>query len=159
MADKVQFELVSPEKLLLSEAVAMVVVPGSEGNFGVLPGHALLISTVRPGVIDVYSDEQTQISERIFVSGGFAEVTPERCTVLADEALPLASLDRSEIEQQARSLEATVTSLRDQLARQQGAERERVAGELRAAERRLAVATAKLAALDSAAGHAGALVA
>jgi F-type H+-transporting ATPase subunit epsilon len=154
MADKVQFELVSPEKLLLSEAVAMVVVPGSEGNFGVLPGHALLISTVRPGVIDVYGDEQTQISERIFVSGGFAEVTPERCTVLADEALPLASLDRSEIEQQARSLEATVASLRDQLARQQGAERERVAGELRAAERRLAVATAKLAALDSAAGHA-----
>src|SRR5258708_39943033 len=85
MADKVQCELVSPEKLLLSEAVAMVVVPGSEGNFGVLPGHSLLISTVRPGIIDVYSDEPTQISERIFVSGGFAEVTPERCTVLADE--------------------------------------------------------------------------
>lgn len=154
MADKVQFELVSPEKLLLSEAVAMVVVPGSEGNFGVLPGHALLISTVRPGVIDVYSDEQTQISERIFVSGGFAEVTPERCTVLADEALPLASLDRADIEQQAKSLEAAVASLRDQLARQQGAERDRIAGELRAAERRLAVATAKLAALESAAGHA-----
>ena len=154
MADKVQFELVSPEKLLLSEAVAMVVVPGSEGNFGVLPGHSLLISTVRPGIIDVYSDEPTQITERIFVSGGFAEVTPERCTVLADEALPLASLDRAATEQQAKSLEATVASLRDQLARQQGAERERAAGELRAAERRLAVAAAKLAALDSAAGHA-----
>jgi len=154
MADKVQFELVSPEKLLLSEAVAMVVVPGSEGNFGVLPGHSLLISTVRPGIIDVYSDEQTQITERIFVSGGFAEVTPERCTVLADEASPLASLDRAGIEQQAKSLEATVASLRDQLARLQGAERERAAGELRAAERRLAVAAAKLAALDIAAAHA-----
>ncbi len=149
MADKVQFELVSPEKLLLSEAVAMVVVPGSEGNFGVLPGHSLLISTVRPGIIDVYSDEPTQISERIFVSGGFAEVTPERCTVLADEALPLSSIDRADIEQQAKSLAATVASLGDQLARQQGAERERVAGELRAAERRLAVAAAKLAALES----------
>ena len=68
MADKVQFELVSPEKLLLSEAVDMVVVPGTEGNFGVLPGHALFISTVRPGVIDVYEDKN--ISERIFVSGG-----------------------------------------------------------------------------------------
>ena len=68
MADKVQFELVSPEKLLLSEAVDMVVVPGSEGNFGVLAGHSLLISTVRPGVIDVY--EGNQISESIFVSGG-----------------------------------------------------------------------------------------
>ena len=154
MADKVQFELVSPEKLLLSEAVAMVVVPGSEGNFGVLPGHSLLISTVRPGIIDVYSDEQTQITERIFVSGGFAEVTPERCTVLADEASPLSSLDRVATEQQAKSLEATVASLRDQLARLQGAERERAAGELRAAERRLAVAAAKLAALDIAAAHA-----
>src|SRR5665213_1858789 len=93
MADKLQFELVSPEKLLLSEAVSMVIVPGAEGNFGVLPGHALLISTVRPGVIDVYEDKI--VSERIFVSGGFAEVTPERCTVLADEALPLSSLDRA----------------------------------------------------------------
>ena len=58
MADKVQFELVSPEKLLLSEPVDMVVVPGTEGNFGVLPGHALLISTVRPGMIDVYGTDQ-----------------------------------------------------------------------------------------------------
>jgi F-type H+-transporting ATPase subunit epsilon len=153
MADKVQFELVSPEKLLLSEAVAMVVVPGGEGNFGVLPGHSLLISTVRPGVIDVYSDEQTQISERIFVSGGFAEVTPERCTVLADEALPLSSLDRAAAEQEAKSLEGTVSSLKDQVARQQGAERDKAAGELRTAERRLAVATAKVAAAEGAAGH------
>ena len=151
MADKVQFELVSPEKLLLSEAVAMVVVPGGEGNFGVLPGHSLLISTVRPGVIDVYSDEQTQISERIFVSGGFAEVTPERCTVLADEALPLSALDRAAAEQEAKSLEGTVASLKDQVARQQGAERDKAAAELRTAERRLAVATAKLAAVETSA--------
>jgi F-type H+-transporting ATPase subunit epsilon len=153
MADKVQFELVSPEKLLLSEAVAMVVVPGGEGNFGVLPGHSLLISTVRPGVIDVYSDEQTQISERIFVSGGFAEVTPERCTVLADEALPLSSLDRAAAEQEAKSLEGTVSSLKDQVARQQGAERDKAAAELRTAERRLAVATAKLSAIYTGGGH------
>ena len=152
MADKVQFELVSPEKLLLSEAVAMVVVPGAEGNFGVLPGHSLLISTVRPGVIDVYSDEQTKISERIFVSGGFAEVTPERCTVLADDAQPLSALDRAAAEQEAKSLEGTVASLKDQVARQQGAERDKAAVELRTAERRLAVATAKLAAIDTA-GH------
>src|ERR1700739_2432888 len=92
MADKLQFELVSPEKLLLSEPVHMVVVPGTEGNFGVLPGHALFISTVRPGVIDVYEDKT--VSERIFVSGGFAEVTPEGCTVLADEVVPLGSLHR-----------------------------------------------------------------
>ena len=152
MADKLQFELVSPEKLLLSEAVAMVVVPGGEGNFGVLPGHSLLISTVRPGVIDVYGDEPTRVSERIFVAGGFAEVTPERCTVLADEAVPLSSLDRGDLDEQQKSLEGTVASLRDQVARAiEGIDRDRIAGDLRAAERRLAVASAKLAALAAAA--------
>src|SRR5690348_17948284 len=104
MADKVQFELVSPEKLLLSEAVAMVVVPGGDGNFGVLAGHSLLISTVRPGVIDVY--EGQSVTQRIFVAGGFAEVTPERCTVLADEAVPVEQLDAAVSEAQIRDLEA-----------------------------------------------------
>jgi F-type H+-transporting ATPase subunit epsilon len=153
MAEKLQFELVSPEKLLLSEAVAMVVVPGGEGNFGVLPGHSLLISTVRPGVIDVYADEQNAVTERIFVSGGFAEVTPERCTVLADEALPISSLDRGALEQEQKSLEGSVASLRDQMTRAQGADRDEAALALRAAERRLAVAAAKLAALAGAATH------
>lgn len=151
MAEKLQFELVSPEKLLLSEAVAMVVVPGGEGNFGVLPGHSLLISTVRPGVIDVYADEQTAVTERIFVSGGFAEVTPERCTVLADEALPIASLDRADLEAQQKTHEASVGSLRDQAQRLQGAERDAALHELRAAERRLALAVAKLEVLAAAA--------
>ena len=151
MADKLQFELVSPEKLLLSQPVAMVVVPGSEGNFGVLPGHALLISTVRPGVIDVYADEQAKISQSIFVAGGFAEVTPERCTVLADEAVPISSLDRGELDQQQKTLDAEVASLQDQVARVQGAEREAAAAALGAAERRRAVAQAKLAALSAAA--------
>src|SRR5579863_5363057 len=125
MADKLQFELVSPEKLLLSEPVHMVIVPGTEGNFGVLPGHALFISTVRPGVIDVYEDNT--VSERIFVSGGFAEVTPERCTVLADEALPISSLDRGAIEAEARVIESTIGGMKDQIARLSGAEREEAA--------------------------------
>ena len=149
MADKVQFELVSPERLLLSEPVGMVIVPGTEGNFGVLPGHALLIATVRPGVIDVYADEQTQITERIFVAGGFAEVTPERCTVLADEAVPVSSLDRGAIETQLRALESTVGGLKDQAARLAGAERDDATAKLRAAERQVAVAAAKLAALGA----------
>ena len=109
MADKVQFELVSPEKLLLSEAVDMVVVPGTEGNFGVLPGHSLLISTVRPGVIDVY--DGATVSERIFVSGGFAEVTPERCTVLATEVAPVTELNRTEAEKRLAEAEADLASL------------------------------------------------
>jgi F-type H+-transporting ATPase subunit epsilon len=145
MADKLQFELVSPEKLLLSESVGMVVVPGTEGNFGVLPGHALFISTVRPGVIDVYEDKT--ITERIFVAGGFAEVTPERCTVLADEAVPLASLDRGKIEAEAKTHESTVAALKDQAARLSGTERDEALAKLKFAERLLAVATAKLAAL------------
>jgi F-type H+-transporting ATPase subunit epsilon len=145
MADKLQFELVSPEKLLLAEQVGMVIVPGSEGNFGVLPGHALFISTVRPGIIDVYEDKT--VTERIFVAGGFAEVTPERCTVLADEAVPLASLDRGAVEAQAKALESNVAGLRDQLQRLSGAERDDAARQLRTAERQLAVAAAKLTAL------------
>ncbi|WP_366554561.1 F0F1 ATP synthase subunit epsilon [Aquibaculum sediminis] len=95
---KVEFELVSPEKLLLSQAVDMVVVPGGDGDFGVLPRHAPMISTVRPGVISVY-EERRAVSQRLFVSGGFAEVTPERCTVLAVEAEPLEEIDRAATEQ------------------------------------------------------------
>jgi F-type H+-transporting ATPase subunit epsilon len=93
----VQFELVSPEKLLLSEAVEMVVVPGAEGDFGVLAGHSPVISTVRPGVIHIF--EGGTVKTRIFVAGGFAEVTPERCTVLAEEAIALDDIDREKVEQ------------------------------------------------------------
>jgi F-type H+-transporting ATPase subunit epsilon len=151
MAEKVQFELVSPEKLLLSEAVDMVVVPGTEGNFGVLAGHSLLISTVRPGVIDVY--EGSEISERIFVSGGFAEVTAERCTVLADEAVPLSSLDAATIESELRTLEGALANLRDRVARLTGDERERAVVELRATELKLEIEAAKLAALRQGVAH------
>ena len=149
MAGKLQFELVSPERLLLSQEVGMVVVPGSEGNFGVLPGHALFISSVRPGVIDVYEDGMPNVSERIFVSGGFAEVTPERCTVLADEAVPIESLDRAAIEARVKTAEATIAGLREQAQRLAGAERDEMLSRLRAAERQQAVDAAKLAALGA----------
>ena len=74
----------------------MVVVPGEEGDFGVLPGHALFLSGVRPGVIEIYDGDT--VSDRIFVAGGFAEVTGERCTVLAEEALSLSDVDRTAVE-------------------------------------------------------------
>ncbi len=70
MADRIEFELVTPERLAFSEPVEMVVVPGDEGDFGVLPGHAPMISTVRPGVITIY--EGGAVRQRIFVAGGFA---------------------------------------------------------------------------------------
>ena len=148
MADTVRFELVSPERLLLSEDVHMVVVPGGEGNFGVLPGHALLISTVRPGIIDVY--KASRVSERIFVSGGFAEVTPERCTVLADEAMPLSALNRAEIEESLKAVDATIASIEDRVARLQGVELEQAQAELRLARARRTLAEAKRGALEGA---------
>ncbi len=96
MADMVEFELVSPEKLLKSESVEMVVVPGAEGDLGVLPGHSPLIATVRPGVIDIH--EGGNVKERIFVAGGFCEISPERCTVLAEEAMPVGDIDKAAAE-------------------------------------------------------------
>ncbi len=131
----VQFELVSPEKLLLSEDVEMVVVPGAEGDFGVLPGHAPMISTVRPGVIHVF--EGGSVKTRIFVAGGFAEVTTERCTVLAEEAVPLDEIDRASVEKDIQDANEDV--------RDAGGDAAQVA----LAEARAAAARAKLAAMDN----------
>jgi F-type H+-transporting ATPase subunit epsilon len=79
----------------------MVVVPGAEGDIGVLPGHAPLISNVRPGIIAVF--ENNKVAQRIFVAGGFAEVTPERCTVLAEAATMLEDIDRAAVEVEMRN--------------------------------------------------------
>ena len=98
MAETTQFELVSPERLLISRAVEMVVVPGTEGYFGVLPRHAPMISTLDAGVIDIY--EGGSIVERLFVAGGFAEVTEERCTVLAENAVPFNEIDPAKVDKE-----------------------------------------------------------
>ena len=113
MADsKVTFELVAPERLLVSADVDMVIVPGTEGDFGVLPGHAPLIATVRAGVIEIYdgSLEPKSITQRIFVAGGVAEVTETRCTVLAEQAAPVGDIKIAEA--QAR-LDAARTRVND----------------------------------------------
>lgn len=92
MADTIKLELVSPERLLLSEQVEMVIIPGAEGVFGVLPLHAPTISTLKPGFVQVY--QGGKVAESFFVTGGFAEVTPSTVTVLVDEAIPQGSLTR-----------------------------------------------------------------
>jgi len=107
--DRVEFELVSPQRLLRSEPVEMVVVPGAEGDFGVLPGHSLLIATVRPGVIDIH--EGGQVKESIFVAGGFAEVSPERCTVLAEEAVPVGDIDKAAAETRLENAKAALAKV------------------------------------------------
>ena len=133
MADeKVEFELVSPERLLSSEAVDMVVVPGAEGDFGVLPRHSLLISGVRNGVIQVWNGNA--VTDRIFVAGGFCEVTGERCTVLAEEAVRVDDIDRG-------AIEAELKDLREDAADAKTPE-ERSAAEARIATREAMLAAA-----------------
>ncbi len=114
MADRLTFELVSPERLLLSAQVDMVVVPGTEGEFGVLAGHAPLVSTLRPGVISVHDEKTIQ---RIFVRGGFAEVTAAGLTVLAEEAIDLAELDRAGLDARIRNAEEDVADAKSDVAR------------------------------------------
>ena len=98
MADTFELELVSPESLLLSEPVEMVVVPGEEGDFGVLAGHTPVISNIRPGTLAIF--EGGSVTNRVFLAGGFAEVTKERCTILAEGAMPVDDIDRSAVEQE-----------------------------------------------------------
>lgn len=100
---KVSFRLVMPEREVLATEADMVVVPGSEGDFGVLHGHAPLISTVRPGVLEVIQDNK--VDKRFIVVGGFAEVTPERCTVLADEAVPFEEVTPEQLAERERAAE------------------------------------------------------
>jgi F-type H+-transporting ATPase subunit epsilon len=86
-------EIIGPEKLLLSRDVDMVVIPGTEGDIGVLPGHAKLITGLRGGLVDIY--ENGKITDRLFVTGGFAEVTETYCAVLADTITRQSDLDAS----------------------------------------------------------------
>jgi F-type H+-transporting ATPase subunit epsilon len=104
---KVSFRLVMPEREVLATEADMVVVPGSEGDFGVLHGHAPLISTVRPGVLEVL--QGNKVEQRFIVVGGFAEVTPERCTVLADEAVPFDEVTPEQLAERERSAERDLT--------------------------------------------------
>ena len=134
MSDMIEFELVSPERLLVSESVEMVVVPGTEGDFGVLGGHAPTVSSVRAGVVAVY--ENGTVTARFFVAGGFAEVTPERCTVLADDAVPMGEIDRAAVGKTLPDLRDEVAAARDE-------------AEKDAAEKALAIAEAKIVAVDA----------
>jgi F-type H+-transporting ATPase subunit epsilon len=101
MADKIAFDLVSPERLLLSETAEMVTVPGREGDFGVLAGHAPVISSLRPGVIDVKGGDHGEA--RFFVLGGFVEVNAQKLTVLAEDVLPMAEVDAAALDQRIKN--------------------------------------------------------
>ena len=113
------FELVSPERLLMSDDVDAVEIPGTEGDMGILPGHAPVLSTLRPGVVTVTRGGK---SERIFVRGGFAEVNPQGLTVLAEVAIPVAELDASRIAQQIKNAEDDVNDAKTDETRRRAQE-------------------------------------
>jgi len=134
MTDSVKFELVTPERLLVSETAAMVVMPGTEGDFGVLPGHAPLISTIRPGRVAVYKEGGSV--DAYFVSGGFAEAGPERCALLAEEALLVGAIDVQRAKMRLEKAQAALEAAEDEDGR------EAAAGEIAVAEAMIQVTEA-----------------
>jgi F-type H+-transporting ATPase subunit epsilon len=119
MAGTFKFELVSPERVLISEEAEQVVVPGRDGDFGVLPGHAPVISTLRPGVLDITLPEGRR---RVFVKGGFADVDPTRLTVLAQSALDLDNLGSDAVARELATAEEDLAAASDDQTRMRAAE-------------------------------------
>ena len=115
MAGTFKFELVTPERMALSEDATQVVVPGVEGEFTVLPGHAPVISALRPGVIDVTLPDARKT--RIFVKGGFAEIDADHLTVLAERALDVDTMDAGTIAAELATAEADLASATDDAGR------------------------------------------
>jgi F-type H+-transporting ATPase subunit epsilon len=112
MAETFKFELVSPERLLVSADVAEVLVPGSEGDFTVLPRHAPVIAMLRPGILRIPGMDG-RLGE-IYVRGGLADVGPDSLTVLAEQAVPLAEVDRALLDQEIKDAEAELADAQDE---------------------------------------------
>ena len=104
----ISFDLVSPENLIFNDEVGMIIVPGKDGDFGVLPGHSKVMSSLRPGRVMVYG-EGKNLLKSFFVSGGFAEVNPEKCIVLAESVDEINTLEKSTIEKEIQELEGQET--------------------------------------------------
>lgn len=109
--DKIHLTLVSPERLVLSDTVDMVVVPGENGEFGVLPKHAALISSLRPGLVTIYRGQEKQY---VFVSGGFANVNEETCLVLAEDCELVNNMDLQELTAYAQRLKEEIEIARSE---------------------------------------------
>ena len=100
----ISFDLVSPENLIFNDEVGMIIVPGKDGDFGVLPGHSKVMSSLRPGRVMVYGEDKNLL-KAFFVSGGFAEVNPEKCIVLAESVDEINELEKGTIENEVQELE------------------------------------------------------
>ena len=102
---KISFDLVSPENLIFNDEVGMIIVPGKDGDLGILPGHSKVMSSLRPGRVMVYGEDKNLLKS-FFVSGGFAEINPEKCIVLAESVEELSSLEKSLVEKEIQQLES-----------------------------------------------------
>lgn len=103
-AEKFNFELVSPDKKLISEPAWQVTIPGQEGDVGVRAGHMALVMAMRPGVVEVIR-EKDGVAEKLFLAGGFADIAQHHCTILAEDAIPLANMSAEKLEQELRNLD------------------------------------------------------
>ena len=119
MASRIAFDLVSPERLLLSTQADMVTVPGTEGYLGVMAGHAPLVTTLRAGMIDVQTDGR---DDRYFIRGGFAEIGPTKITVLAEEALPMTEMDLAVLDQRIKDAQEDEVAAKTDADRQKAAQ-------------------------------------
>ena len=123
----ISFDLVSPENLIFNDEVGMIIVPGKDGDFGVLPGHSKVMSSLRPGRVMVYGEDK-DLLKAFFVSGGFAEVNPEKCIVLAESVDEINTIEKTTIEKEIEELSGQETDV---------------------AKEQLAIAKAKIEALES----------
>ena len=123
----ISFDLVSPEQLLFNDEVGMIIVPGKDGDIGVLPRHSKVLSSLRPGRVMVYG-ENKNLLKSFFVAGGFVEINPEKCIVLAEGVNEMSELDKDSIQQQIQELKSSSTD---------------------SAKEELIIAQSKIAALDS----------
>jgi F-type H+-transporting ATPase subunit epsilon len=115
MAEPIAFDLVAPERLLLSTEAEMVTIPGVDGYMGVLRGHEPVITILRAGMIDVKSIDGSDT--RFFIRGGFADVSADRITVLAEEAIPMSELDLAVLDQRIKDAEEDLAAAQTDAAR------------------------------------------
>ena len=101
---KISFDLVSPENLVFNDAVGMIIVPGKDGDIGILPGHSKLLSSLRPGRVMIYGEDKSLLKS-FFVSAGFVGVNPEKCIVLAETVDEINTLDKNSIEKEIQELQ------------------------------------------------------
>lgn len=138
MTGTIAFELVSPESKLVSEPVAMAVMPGEEGEFGVGADHSALVASLKPGVVELYKDGGKEPFRRIFITGGFADVTGASCTVLAEEAVNVNDLSQETLDRELKDLAEDLSIATD------GLEKSRIRRRIEMTKARLSAVTGRL---------------